>query len=478
MVELKQWLREHCFSSNGSLNNRCTFKSWWVNKGFIEQYEQIRSLYPFEDITKIIYHILNELDQEPVCEMCGNKVAFLNFKSGYRRLCSVQCTFKDPIRLEKIKATSGDYSKMVESCRTTSLNRYGVTSPFCLEEVKDKIKQTKQQKYGDENFCNRDKARATTKIKYGKEYLFQTDEFKEHNYLKLKERFSEPNFHIKLGFESNGEKEVREFLNSFGHSFKKTRGLIYPLEIDMYDETLRLAVEYNGLYWHSEKYVNNSYHFKKYRMLKDKGIKLITIFEDEWLFSKEKVKSFLLASIGNFEQRLYARNCVVHSLDKRMAKQFIETFHLQGAPNQIQDAYGIFHKDDLLGVVSYGKHHRNNTDIVLNRLVFKNGIQVVGGASKLILNSIKKYDTVTTWSDNRWSTGEIYRTIGFEKVLDIPPDYFYTKNNQYKITKQSQQKSRTGCPPELTEHSFALQNGLFRVYDCGKIKWKYTRKGE
>lgn len=55
------------------------------------------------------------------------------------------------------------YAKQVELMR----QRYGVDNVNKLETCKQKIKQTKKLRYGDENYCNAEKVKATKLAKYG-----------------------------------------------------------------------------------------------------------------------------------------------------------------------------------------------------------------------------------------------------------------------------------------------------------------------
>lgn len=59
-------------------------------------------------------------------------------------------------------------------------------------------------------------------------------------------------------------------------------------ELDIYIPEKNLAIEYDGLYWHSSNDCNpnsnpkqSEYHYDKYRICKEKGIRLITIFEND-----------------------------------------------------------------------------------------------------------------------------------------------------------------------------------------------------
>ena len=65
-----------------------------------------------------------------------------------------------------------EYSKLNEIKKRTSetnIRRYNGSSPMCSNEVKNKSRQTKQEKYGDPTYTNREKVAATKKERYGDE---------------------------------------------------------------------------------------------------------------------------------------------------------------------------------------------------------------------------------------------------------------------------------------------------------------------
>ena len=88
-----------------------------------------------------------------------------------------------------------------------------------------------------------------------------------------------------------------EFIKTLcNDAVQRERNIISPYELDIYIPSKRIAVEYNGLAWHSEKFKGNgtkTYHLMKTNLCKENGIKLIHFFEDEWLEKKEIVKSVL-----------------------------------------------------------------------------------------------------------------------------------------------------------------------------------------
>ena len=128
--------------------------------------------------------------------------------------------------------------------------------------------------------------------------------------------------------------------------------------------------------------------------------------------------------------------------------------------------------------MTFGKHHRNsNKELILNRFAIKDGVSIAGGASKLFKNACKilPKGLIKSWSDNRWSQGNVYEKLGFILQGELPPDYSYVYK-QTRVSKQSQQKNKTKCPTELTEVEWAHQRGFYRIWDCGKKVWVFENK--
>jgi hypothetical protein len=205
--------------------------------------------------------------------------------------------------------------------------------------------------------------------------------------------------------------------------------------------------------------------------------RLFTIFAHEWRDRRPQIISFIRANLGVFDHRHYARQTDVRVIDHIVAKTFIEQNHIQPV-HRIDAACGLFLGDTLIGVVTYAAHHRNSHETVLNRLCFLAGHQVVGGVAKLVTGSLHqcRIRRVITWSDNRWSTGDLYVKLGFTERDAIPPDYLYT-NFQVTRSKQSMKKSNTGCPVDVTEVQWGIDHGWFRVWDAGKRRFELWVKG-
>ena len=220
------------------------------------------------------------------------------------------------------------------------------------------------------------------------------------------------------------------------------------------------------------------YHWNKYNICLSNNIRLITIFEDEWLLEKEKCKNYIKSILGFYEKRLYARKCKILEISNIESNKFYSDYHLFDKPYNTKKSFGLFYDNELIGAMSLGIHHRCSSKITINRLCFKPNLQIIGGVSKLF-SVCKKwceenyYKEIVTWSDNRWSSGKTYEKIGFILDEKLGPDYSYVnlKKKSKRLSKQSQKKDNSKCPKGITELEWAEQNNLARIWDCGKKRW-------
>jgi len=271
---------------------------------------------------------------------------------------------------------------------------------------------------------------------------------------------------------SKGELEVLDFVaNTLGISACKNND--EKLEIDVFIESSKIGLEYNGLYWHSELQKENNYHIDKTNFFKDKGIRIIHVFADKWNNRKSQVKSYIKSALGLNQNKIYARKCEISEIDKYEANQLFEKYHIQGPPNRQEFSIGLRFNNELIACASFGKHHRGEDKWVLNRLVTKEDYSVIGGLSRIskYASGIIKED-IYTWADLSISEGSGYLKAGWIEDGTLPPDYFYTDGEKV-ISKQSRTKSKMNTPEDMTEHEHALLDGWYRVWDCGKIRFVY-----
>lgn len=367
----------------------------------------------------------------------------------------------------------------------TNLTRYGSSSPFGNKEVQEKIKQTNINKYGDEYACRAEsvkvKTRNTNLKKYGVTHVSQNKDIRNKQINTLVSRYGT----TVIRSNNSEQNKLMEWLNSINNSFVKNQ-YFNNKEIDIYSDKLKLGIEYCGLYWHcedSKEPRKRSYHQSKLKIAQNNNFRLITIFSDEWINKNKQVKNLLKSVLNMYNQKIFARKCVVREINKQESKTFVNNNHIQGYGNSAIYNIGLYYNNSLVGVITLNKHHRNITDLVLKRMCFQDGIQIVGGASKMFKHCIdwatqNGYTNIISWSDNRWSEGNIYNKLGFIQDKKLGPDYSYVliSNPKRRISKQSCQKKTIGCPSDMTESEFMKTNGYSKIWDCGKIRWLYKIK--
>lgn len=359
-----------------------------------------------------------------------------------------------------------------KKAQETNIQNLGVSSPFASDKIRQKSKQTVQTKYNVSNVMHvpafKQKGIATSLKNHGVPNGGGSIVAKNKILQSLQNSGN---------LRSEGELEIESWISSLGLNCGPSFiGGSNPKQLDIKIPSLNIAIEYNGCYWHSEiiKGMHKNYHLQKTNLAKDVGLSLIHIWDYEWENRKEQVKSFLLSKFGKNKNKVYARNCKLQEIDNTIANDFYEKYHILGKSRSIK-SYGLYYNEELIQCISIGRHHRNNTEYILNRFCGKTDWTVTGGLSKLTKTAIKDFGAISTWVDLRFSDGEGWVTAGWTKEKTLRPDYFYYNKNKAKIvSKQSRQKKMVNTPKNMTEHEHALQEGLYRVYDCGKIKLKIS----
>ena len=292
---------------------------------------------------------------------------------------------------------------------------------------------------------------------------------------------TECNKFVFSNFRSTGEQEVFDYVKMLNtnamHNYRKL--LDNARELDVYLPDKKLAIEYDGLYWHNELNKENNYHLLKTNECEAKGIQLIHIFEDEWIHKQEIVKSRLSGLLCK-NNKLFARKCkIVSNIDAKTVKDFLETNHIQGYC-QSKYRYGLYYNDDLVSVMSFGKSRFAKGEFELLRFCNKLYTNVIGGASRLFKHFLKDHPEireVTSYADRRWSVGNMYEKIGFVKTEYTDCNYFYVTKSfrQNRMNFQKHKLVAEGFDPNKTEHEIMLERKIFRIYDCGNIVYKFSR---
>lgn len=277
---------------------------------------------------------------------------------------------------------------------------------------------------------------------------------------------------------SRWEGEVAEFLRASGVDCVRTRA-VAGVEFDIYAGAV--AVECNGLYWHSDRFPNaRMRHMEKTRAALAVGVRLIHLFEDEWRLRRAAVENLLLAAYGKAE-RVFARECAVVAGSSQDVAAFLHAHHIQGAATG-SVVLTLAYMGETVAVMVFSKvrSERGAVDAGWELVRYASKGVVVGGASRLFARFLREYAParVVSYSDNRLFFGGVYEKLGFEKTHTTAPQYRVVVNGvrMHKANFKKQTLARTLGAERVdgkTEREVCEAEGMFRVYDCGLTKWEY-----
>lgn len=517
----------------------------YFGKNHPDIYNYIIETYPGIPFKEGLYLLMNDLAEPPRCH-CGKPVGFRNSIYGYNECCSKECAAANPSRIQKISSTLlkkyGDskYNNRAKS-RETTLRRHGKENPFQVEEIKNKIKETNLKKYGVEYPSQSQQVQETQKKnnlrKYGVERVQSLNEIKnkilkrnQENYIKNhpmvkeytgdgdwvcycphpncmgcearqytiqpKQFFARREFNIEpcttllsiFGGKNKDtwpEKFIKNILQENNIQFSENdRSIISPLELDIYIPDKGIAIECNGCYWHSDKVKEREYHYNKFQECLKRGIQLITIWEDQIINTPKIIRSVILAKLGIFEERIYARKCEVKEISSNVCASFLSDNHLQGK-TKTKIRLGLYYGGRLMGVMTFNTRSKlsggNKGGWELNRFCTLCGVQVIGGAEKLIHYFVEKYhpESITSFSSNDISTGKLYEKLGFNRGTSTQAYWYIHKKTFIRYHRTTFQKSnimKYALNPNETEKDIMSRLPYYRIYDSGHTRWEKVYK--
>lgn len=450
--------------------------------------------------------------------------------------------------IEKYGVDNPFKNKKIQSKhRKTLLKNYNVNVPLKSEIIREKQKQTCLKKYGTEfsssNIDVKETRRSTCIKRYGVNSVFENLLIKEKikksckifNYNQLNNRlitnnikclfsleeYTKSEYHIKYPFKcivcntefmdrcSHGriprclkcypiqnnslmEHELQKFLMDSSYTIiKNDREILNGKELDIYIPSKNIAIELDGLYWHSELSgkKNKFYHLNKTKACESKGIKLIHIFEDEWLNKQDIVKSKLLHVLNHDKNKIYARKCIIKEIQSNISVEFLNKYHIQGS-DKSSIRLGAFYNNELVAVMTFGKlrlalGNRITKIDEYEMYRFCTNKNVIGIGGKLLSHFIKNYNPIKiiSYADRRYSNidATFYTKLGFSLIKETTPNYWYMRNyrqREYRFNyiKHSLKNKLNLYDPLLTEWENMQINGYDRIWDCGNLKYELIIK--
>ena len=446
--------------------------------------------------------------------------------------------------------------------KNNNLKKYSVDESFKLKSVILKIKETKELKYGDENYNNTQKIKETKKLKYGDENYnnriksnetclinygvinpsqseliknkkintftknYNIDNYtkseiyknKNINYLKSKyenikiinindnnvelECDCNKNHNYKINkkilrnriiydtilcticnpissYTNSGyEIQLQDFIkNNYNRKIiENNRKIISPLELDIYLPDLNIAFEFNGSWWHNELHKEYNYHLNKTEECEKINIQLIHIYEYDWNYKQDIIKSMILNYLGKISNHIPANETEIKEIyDNKIIKEFLNNNHIKGfSISKIK--LGLYYNNELVSLMIFSKYKLN-----FELLLFCNKLNtdIIGGENKLFEYFIRNYNPskITTYIDRSFNQSKLYETIGFKYESKAQPDYSYIINgikyNKLNFTKNK--LIQQGFDKNKTEHEIMLKRKIYRIYDSGKLKYCYKK---
>ena len=345
-----------------------------------------------------------------------------------------------------------------------------------------KAKQTKLEKYGDENYNNSKQISITYRKNNNAENPAQNWNHITQEHLKIirdKELFkqfilsiplkdrciytiaiklnigrsycstlinkydlyqdSEVKIHRNL---SQPQIELQEYIKSIykGEIIINTKKIITPYELDIYIPDKQLALEFNGNYYHTTEKLDKKAHYNKSIMCEKLGIRLIHIFEYEWIDNRQRLilENIIKGALG-FNKTLYARNLDIVIKESKEMKSFFNDNNIQGfrggkfAICLIDKVTKEIYMSYLFGDAFFGKG-KYQYEVI--RGATKLGYNVIGGASKIWNYFIKNYNPTSCvyYIDFNYFNGNSLKNLNNMKYITTQFSFknYFVKENKVK----------------------------------------------
>ena len=389
--------------------------------------------------------------------------------------------------------------------------RYNVDYPNQLQTVKDNIKNTNLRKYGvtstlklkkcKNNSLNASNTKTINKLnkvlKDGYNLIKYENSLASIRHINCSSIFDITNSNIlnRMHYNvelcticnpinnhiSSKEKDLKIFINELNIKFNENdRTILDGKELDVYVPTHNLAIEFNGLYWHSELYKDKNYHLDKTIKCQEKGIQLLHIFEDDWILKHDIIKSIIKNKLGKINNIIYARQTSIKEVPSNIAREFLDKNHIQGFARS-KYKIGLYHRDELVSLMTFGYRKTNaKKEFELIRFCNRLNTNVIGASSKLFKHFINNYKIeetyIISYADISLFDGKMYDMLGFKEIHLTKPNYFWIvdsiKEHRWKYNKQKLVKE--GHDPSLTEVEIMHNRGYYRLWSCGQKRYEYT----
>src|SRR6266403_359473 len=293
---------------------------------------------------------------------------------------------KDKLSNTFLNKSDEEKESILNKRKNNLKENYGVEHTFHVPYIKEKIKQTHLERYGVDHPMRNDEIQEKRIESYKKGYienlLTKVENVEYINHVNNKKgglhlhcNICDKNFtiHPTLLYSrlkanvhictkcvdktstSTGEKELLDFIKSIYNDeiVINDNKQIAPRHLDIYIPKLKMALEFNGLYWHNELFKSDDYHKEKSDKCLANDIRLIHIWEDDWNYKKDIVKSRIKNLFKLNSEKIFARKCDIREICANQCRDFLDENHLQGFINS-KYYIALYYDDVIVSIMTFG----------------------------------------------------------------------------------------------------------------------------
>lgn len=477
-----------------------------------------------------VWHMLNNVNAIQLC-LCGQSVPYKHISVGYRQYCSSKCAGADPKRAERYIATSrARYGvdnpslapEVAAKRRKTNIELYGVEFPLQNPKILAKTHDTQVETTGNWGFKLDSRKQLADVVKmetYGTTHsnpagfahvtdaqralladAQQLRKWHVDDKLSVTEIatniglsrstvlrwFDNHGIDVQLHHQSSHERKIHGLLDDISVEYvTNDHKTIGPRELDVYIPSANVAIEVNGLWYHSDRYgYDKKRHTEKTQQCADRGIRLLHLFEHEINHNWDKCVDLITSAVGQ-SVNVGARKMTLTIPTNAEQRQFLDTNHIQGAGTIGKVAYCLVDDDGIVAMMTFGKpRYSKAAEWELLRYAVRGGINVQGGASRLFKAFTNDHNpaSVISYCDRRLFTGKVYEMLGFSHSHNSVASYWYFNTQFDRLYHRSHFQKHTLAnklatfDPALTEWENMAANNWNRIWDCGNSVWMWNNQ--
>lgn len=274
---------------------------------------------------------------------------------------------------------------------------------------------------------------------------------------------------------SKAERNLVEYIETLGVTVNtQVRGLVQNRVSDVYIPESNTIIEFNGVYWHSDKFIEKTMHEDRFAAARCAGITLVTVWEDDWTHKREAVESRIKYYVKGHDE---TGQCTPTGINKLEASEFFEKYHVYADLPDDRLIYGLKYNSNIVSAVSCSVNDAT--------LTVENFVSTVMSAkwfdtllchaleNVCATNSIEKVQIIV---NNDMPEDYVLQENGFVIDTHVPAEYTYLirsrRVTEVDISKEIFEKLPSlKYDANLSTKELIDLNGLKKIWDSGRTIW-------